>query len=54
MTPKKLMQFFTIKAYRLYSKSFKQSLLAITTTIFWLTILVLKKVLSFWPQNTID
>ena len=49
---KKSMRFFTIGAYRLYPKPFEWSWLAVSTTIFWPAILVLRKFANCWPKNT--
>ena len=49
---KKLMKFFTIRAYRLYPKRFERSWLAVTTMIFWLAILALRRLANCWPKNT--
>ena len=49
---KKAMKFFTIRAYHLYLKPFKQSWLAVTTTIFWPGILASKKLANYWPKST--
>ena len=45
------MRFFTIRAYRLYLKSFEGSWLAVTTTIFLLAILALRRLANCWPEN---
>ena len=50
-TIKKSIRFFTIRAYRLYSKPFKRSWLAVTIIIFWPAILVLKRLANCWPKN---
>ena len=49
---KKLMRFFTLRAYRLYPKPFEQSWLAVTTTICWPAILALRKLANCWPEST--
>ena len=49
---KKLMRFFTIRAYCLYSKPFKRSWLAVTTTILWPAILTLRRLRNCWPKST--
>ena len=51
---KKLMTFFTIRAYHSYPKPFEWSWLAITTTIFWPVILASKRFANCWSKNTID
>ena len=51
---KKSMRFFTIRAYCLYPKPFKQSWLAITRTILWPAILASKRLANCWLENTTD
>ena len=47
---KKLMTFFTVGVYHLYPKPFKQSWLAVTTTIFWLAIFASRRLANFWRK----
>ena len=49
---KKLVRFFTIRAYCSYPKPFKRSWLAVTTTILWPAILASRKLANCWPENT--
>ena len=51
MAIKKSMRFFTIRAYYLYPKPFKRSLLAVTMTILWPAILASRRLANCWPKS---
>ena len=48
---KKSMRFFTIGAYCLYPKQFKQNWLAVIIIILWPTILALNRLVNCCPEN---